>query len=662
MVLMAALALSGSAYAQQRNQQQSIPQDYVIGTQLLRQGQFDRAAEIFQSLVEKYPGQYMHLEGYIMALSNLKEYDKAITAVEGYLRNSPQDVMTAARLGELYHTAGDTANAYSAWDKALAIDAANPNVARVVAESMQQRREFDRAAALLQQARTQSGDASMFLFELANIYLIAGRYEQAAKEYNAILLQYPERLQFVQRQYSRYNDQTLVDAAIVESDESIRSLPAGDERIGVLREFQIWLLLERGLYRRAIATARGIDAVEGRQSMALFNVAQRLATQNEFELSTQALEVYSQNLEHPLSARSSEELASVDMRWARWLITSNLDTGERVDSLFRAADSTLKHLLETSPNYQRRAQVVVMQTELALDYLKDGATARDYLARLDGFAEAGELRIEHSYLEGRILLFEGNFNEARVVLTRANTQARIGDMAEKTRYFLALTDFFSKDYEFANIQLKALERQNASLYANDALQLRIWIMEGRNRDSTTTEVDLFSKAQFAWHTAQRDSAAAIAARFVQEHPKHALADDALLLLSQVLRYDDPVDALLIAENYIRTNGPAAMTERLLWERIQLASRLKRDPVRLEQELNEPRYEVVHADSLTNEERFFRGLEPGGKYLKLIQDPTVLPELVSDEGLAKLLEDLLVQYPQGFYSSTVRSMLRNRNPS
>jgi hypothetical protein len=463
----------------------------------------------------------------------------------------------------------------------------------------------------------------------------------------------------------------LVDAAIIESDESIRSLPMGDERISMMREFQIWLLLERGLYRRAIATARNMDVESGQQTMALFNVGQRLAGQNEYELSEQALKVYADNREHPLSARSGEELASVYMRWARYLITNNLDTGEKVDALYSKADSTLRHIRDEFPGYQRRSQVVLLQTELALDYLKDAELAKTWLNDMNRFGEAEQYRIERQYLEGRILMFEGRFNEARVLLTRSNTEARIGDVAEKTRYFLALTDFYSKDYEFAGIQLKALERQNASLYANDALQLRLWIMDGRNKDSTTTQIDLFSSAMLAWMRDDVSTAADLSRQIVIDHAKHPLADDALMLLSRTMRYEDPLDALSLIDDYIRTSTDQALTEQLLWERILLTNRLKSDPSRLLAEMQESQggksappdslgsdvaFALQQAAQSTNNQEMWNSITSLNNNFKIIENSTL--SLFTEQGYTEILEDLLVRFPQGFYSGTAREQLRS----
>lgn len=651
--------------------QNQISQDYIIGTQLMRQGQHERAAEIFAGLVEKNPGNFMYLEQYVLALSNMKQYEKAIGTVEAYLSTVPSDIMTITRLANLYHISGNVEKAIEVWNQALALEDGNPNVPRIVSESMQDRREFDRAAEVLQNARKAYDDPSLYLFELANIYLVAGKYSLAAKEYNSILLQYPDRLQFIQRQYSRFNDMELVDAAIIESDESIRSLPTADERIAMLREFQIWLLLERGLYRRAIATARNMDTESGQKTMALFNVGQRLAGQNEFELSEQALKVYADNKEHPLSARSSEELASVYMRWARHLITNNLDTGDKIAELYARADSTLRFIRTEFPGYQRRSQVAMLQTELALDYLKDGELARSWLSDMERFGEAEQFRIERQYLEGRILMFDERFNEARILLTRANTEARIGDVAEKTRYFLALTDFFSKDYEFAGIQLKALERQNASLYANDALQLRLWIMDGRNKDSTTTQIDLFSSAMLAWVKNDMAKAAELSKEIIIDHAKHPLTDDALMLLSKTMRYENPLDALTLIDDHIRTASGQALTEQLLWERILLTNRLKSDPMRVLQELQESRgpapdstatqltdldFALLQANRTGNSQELWDTIQGMNSNFKVIENSTL--NLFTEQGYTEILEDLIMRYPEGFYSGTAREQLRS----
>ena len=583
--------------------QQEITQDYLIGSQLLRQGEYERAVGIFSELIKNSPGNYLNLEGYVLAVTQLKRYEEALNAVQRYLKLHPNDVAMTARLGHLHHQKGDTVSAYRVWNTAVNVEPSNPNSYRIIAESMQDRKEYKRAAQLYQSARVTLKDPTLYLFELSNLYLLAGDFKPAAKIFLELLSTYPDRISYVQRQYSRYNEKELVDATLLESDELLKLWLPTDVRIGVIREFQLWLLLERGLFRRAMALARRMDNDGNRENPALFSVAQRLLSQNEFEWSEQAFKVYADQPNHFLAPRSTEELALVYLRWARYLMSKNLDTGAQIDQLYQKADQTLQTLRQQFPGYERRVQVVLLQTEIALDYLKDTNLAATYFKTLQQFDESAQFKFEMEYLEGRILLAEGSFNAARVALTRANTGSKLGDLAEKTRYFLALTDFFSREYDFAGIQLKALERQSASLYANDALQLRLWIMDGVNRDSTTTEIDMFSQAHLA--SFQGDSAKVIdtTSLLLERYPKHPLADDALLLLSKTIRNRSWNQAFDRVHTFIHGAEATKITEELLWERAQLAMRTKMiDPV-------------------------------------------------------PYFEEVLLRYPQGFYSNAVREHLR-----
>lgn len=583
--------------------QQEITQDYLIGSQLLRQGEYERALGIFSELVKNNPGNYLNLEGFVQACTQLKRYDEALSALQRYLKQHPNDVAITTRLGQIHHQKGDTLSAYRVWSAAANLEPTNPNSYRIIAESMQDRKEYKRAAQLYQTAKLSLNDPTLYLFELSNLYLLAGEFKPAATAFLELLARYPDRLSYVQRQYSRFNEKELVDATLLESDERLKQWLPTDQRVAVMREFQLWLLLERGLYRRAMALARRMDAEGNRENPALFGVAQRLLSQNEFEWSEQAFKVYADQPTHFLASRSTEELAMVYLRWARYLMSKNLDTGAQIDQLYRKADLTLQALRQQFPGYERRVHVVLLQTEIALDYLKDVSLANSYYQTLQQFDEATQFKNEIEYLEGRILLAQGSFNAARVAFTRANTGSKIGDLAEKTRYFLALTDFFSREYDFAGIQLKALERQSASLYANDALQLRLWMMDGVNRDSTTTEIDLFSQANLALFKGDSTDVITTTSTLIARYPTHALADDAVLLLSKTMRNRSWNLAFDRVHAFIEATEASKITEELLWERAQLATRI----------------------------------------------PSIDP--------VPYFEEVLMRFPQGFYSNAVREQLR-----
>ena len=159
-----------------------------------------------------------------------------------------------------------------------------------------------------------------------------------------------------------------------------------------------------------------------------------------------------------------------------------------------------------------------------------------------------------------------SFSEARLLLTRSNRSAKVGEMAEKTRYFLALSDFYSQDYEFSGIQLKSLGRQYTSYYANDALELRLWLQTITSMDSTDQRNVSFPRAMFEELKGNKSKAKDMLWKLPRsKQPFSAYAFVALYSTGAELEeYVAALDAFLANQK----NTP--LKEQLMWLRAQSA--------------------------------------------------------------------------------------------
>src|SRR5690606_34030834 len=144
-------------------------------------------------------------------------------------------------------------------------------------------------------------------------------------------------------------------------------------------------------------------------------------------------------------------------------------------------------------------------------------------------------------------MLDGDFRMARMELTKANKTNRGAEMLEKSRYFLALNDFYAGDFEFSKIQLKSVERQPTSFYANDAVQLRNWIRKGTQKDSVLPELVIFSKAMFAKsRTEYKASFDILSSNFETLNQLH---DEAAKILVDFYRKKDPIEAYKWLKSY-----------------------------------------------------------------------------------------------------------------
>lgn len=624
--------------------------EFSLGNELLRQGKNEEAYEIFERMLRENPRSFAIYDRAVTALVNLKRYDEAVRLTRERLNRVGDDSNTLIKLGEIYDISGQRDDAMETWDQVLRQNTNNAQVYRRVAETMNQRRLFREAISVYEQAREQFGDANLFAFEIANNHLAVADFEPAVSEYLDIISRDSRRTSLIQRQLLNYDERHLYDTAILLTEERLARLSPGSETDVAFRDFLIWVTMERGLYRRALAAARTLERHTGNEHHAMFRIGRELRSRSEFELAEQAFHYYLELDAHPLQSRSYEELSRTYLDWAGYLTDRNLDFDGAADSLYRNAFNTVEQLTGRFPRYDRLMQTLVIQAELALDHLKEPEKAAAYHQKMERAARNESDQALAHYVEGRLLLFEGNFSMARVSFTRSNRIAESSEIADKSRYYLGLGDFYNSDFTYARLQLRSLERQNHSWYANNALQLRFLIQEGHKEGEENRELHRIARARYLHDTGRYAEAADLLAPVLDEPASNPLHDESILLLTRTLRSIHPELAFRVVDRHTRRPSVRqAAGERLLWERARLAEVLyimqQREP-----EGNRSAEGVVPAAllayTLTAEERFYGGNENPG---------LTLP---GADGVIRYYEELLMNYPDGYYSGIARDRIRD----
>ncbi|MGK7369215.1 MAG: tetratricopeptide repeat protein, partial [Candidatus Halalkalibacterium sp. M3_1C_030] len=497
---------------------------YFIANQMLQSQQYERAFEMFRNLHRQNPENYIFLEKATESLINLKRYDTAIDITRQARQEPYYPAQAGVRLGEIYHISGDTLKAFSTWDEVKEQNPGNMEIYLSMARAMRDRRAFERAIQTYQSAAKLFSDTSVLSSELANTYMRAGQYEKSIQEYLDLIKQNPDRINYVQSTLLRFNDDYLYDIAILEIGDFLKDLSANHPAYRDLHQLELWLLLERELYERALATARNFEESQSYTSYSLYGLGAKLLSDRQFELAEQAYRYYVENDIEVAKYQSMEEIANIYIEWADYLSDYNLSSYRKRDSLYTKAYKTLSTLEQEAPNYRNLERVFITQAELALEHLHKPQFADSHLGKLEQRADSSNLA-QRNYIGGRIYLYQNNYSRARIAFTKSNKAVRLGELAEKTRYYLALTDFYAGDYEFAKIQLNALERQTTSYFANDAVQLRVWIQDGLQADSTGEMLNPFAKAVEYFSQGHRDSALISLDPLVSETSYNPLSDE-----------------------------------------------------------------------------------------------------------------------------------------
>jgi hypothetical protein len=596
----------------------------------MQQQNYAEALPLLSELHEENPDNYNYADLLIDCLIQLKQYDKGITVAESFRNNAEHGTRAHIRLGELYHYNGNEEQALKIWTSNIEAHQNQLQLYLNTAQVMENRREFIAAVEVYKLAREQYQNNQLFFSNIANAYMMAGEYESAIDEWFSMMKESPNQISNIQRSLLTYNDPIVYDIAIIELDDLLSDMSVSDSNYQTFFQLQIWMLQENELFRRALVTAQEYESRASAYNYSLFSLGQNLVDNNEFELAREAFTFYTDRASGEVKWRSLEELANTYSSWAKYIDDYNLDFTNQQDNLYRLAATMLDSIESEANSYSRMDNIQLKKAELALDHvfdLNEAQSSLDELKRLNNNNSTPEI----NYLEGRIQLAKKEFTQARISFTRANKEAEIGDLAEKTRYFLALTDFYSGDYEFATIQLKSLGRQNTSFYANDALELRLWLQEGQSTDTTGTNLAKFADAVFKLNNGEEESSTDLFLDIVSDPAFASLKDDALLMYMES-RYTQPNMKFIKLHNYLRSNSFTPIKEKLLWEKAKLAERID--------------LKNITANCENSEDCFFSGDNSLGT------SPNE-PQTAED-----LYEQLILEFPSGFYAPYARERLSN----
>lgn len=602
------VGLSTSVLAQINN-------EFQIANRLIQQQRYDDALPILERVTRQEPEVFIFFDRLIECHIQLKQYDIAIERLKNGINQQLNVGESNILLGEVYHLQGDTSLAFSVWEKNLE---QNPNQLQIylnTAKKMMDRRAYLEAIAVYEKGRSVFKNDLLFMSDIPNAYMQAGKYEEAISEWLTIIKDNPNQIAGIQRMLLRYDDPLLYDITILELGDQIEGMNLNDPSYNSFYELQIWLLLENKLYRRAFTTARAYESRTSNFNFSLFNVGRKLAENNEFEYAISAFDYYTESSYGEVKWRAQEEKANIYTKWAKYLDDYSLDFTGNKDSLFNAAVDLLNILMQETYTYSRIDQVYLKKAELALDFVFDLNAAKKATNLLKSQRDMVN-SAEANYLNGRIFLAEQEYTSARIAFTRSNKKADVGEIAEKTRYFLALTDFYAGDFEFAKIQLKSLGRQNTSFYANDALELRLWVQEGLAADTSGASLKDFANAHYQMSMGEKEKAKNLLFAIATSQQPTPFQDDAYIMLTKVVDISSG-EYLSSISSYLANTPYLSLKERLLWERAKVTD-----------------------ETYTT----FKGFSSE-------------PKLdINIETVVQHYEELILEYPQGFYAPYARKRL------
>ena len=553
---------------------------FQLADTYLRGAQYDRAIALLEDLYATSPTTYVFYDKLKEAYENVKRYDDAIALVEDRLRQQATGDPTTllSDQAQLFFLKGNEQTAYTLWDEALAGSPKNQNAYRIIYSSMLQVRLFDKAIEVLEQGREATGQPTLFQADLAYLYSVTGLHEQAMEEYLGLLALNERQLNYVRNRLSRSLAQEgALSASIGVAERSVRKAPLNRG----YRELLAWLYMEAEQYQKAFNEYRAIDRLEKENGRVLFDFAQRAADASAYDIALEAFdEVLSRYPDEPVAADAQMGLAEIHQRRAERMHERLFDErGNRLPAPhYQAALDTYRAFLQKFPTHPYYPEVLRrigrLQQDVFFNLGEADATLNEVTQRYPNSQAAHQAR----YDLGRIALIRGKLEQARLIFARLVEQLRIGELAEQARYEQALIHFYRGEFEAANTLVSVLDDNTSTDVANDAITLKVQLLENRGPDSLDTALRKYAEASLMLRQRRVKEVVQRMDELLAEFGFHPLADDARFLRATAIRAAGRAEEALAAFGelpLIHPNSPLA--DRSLFQAAEIQ----------EQELNDP---------------------------------------------------------------------------
>lgn len=600
--------------------------DFQLANRLIQQQNYEEALPILENLYKSNPNSLLFFDQYTGCLVNLTRYDEAEKIARNQIENNLFRLQASVKLAEILHISGKRDEAMETW---LTESEKGQNSIQnyyTIGSSMLSRQEYDAAIELFKKGQHLLNNPGLFTNELAETYMQAGRFEEAVNEYYRLIIRSPDQMSLVQQRFFIMRDQDVYEIAALELEDLLLEMHFTESSYSSLYQLLAWLLLETEQYQRAFQFARYYENQTSFTIYSLFSLASQLLSAKKFELAVQAYEYYLNDSVESIRSRSGEELSATYIQWARYLQQNNLASNNRYRQLYQKAYDLSLEVINNDPFYNRVERIYAQIIDVNVDIFKDIDEAQNWYNKMQGQRD----RMDESYLyyaEGRIAIYKKDFTTARHSLTRADRNSGNSNLSERSRYYLSLSDFFANDYDFAEIQLQSLERRSTSFFANDAIKLRMWIKNGLRADTSRSLLNSISESMYQLHTGDYNNALELLEPVMANSQNPFAADLLTELISTLPETYSPI-LLQLSEKIITAQPNSPKKEKLYWDRAILVENLFNS----NDVLNLPLYNFPFLDE-----------SPDFQY--------------TGEDLYELFEDIIMEFPDGFYAVYAREKLQ-----
>jgi tetratricopeptide (TPR) repeat protein len=545
-LLLILLTISSLCFSQEDDQN-----DFFLAETYYRQGEFEKATQIFKKLYDKSPFNTTYLSKLITCYQEIEHFKTAEDLLKKRIQENGREAYLYVFLGYNYERQQQEELADSNYQKAIISLDKNPVYGNTIGNLFKYYNQLDNAILVYEKVMKQNPNAN-YNFQIAQIYGEKGEYQKMFESYLELIDKNENYLSLVQRYASKY----ITDDAENETNILFRKTLLRKSVSNAKNEWNIllsWLFSQQKEYGKALVQEKALFNRNATDLREIFSLGKLAFDNKDYEVAQLCFDFINEKTAF-IEDKIDANLYLIKIAVA----TKNPKTEKIFESVFTEFGIT--------------EFTIKLQVEYA-DYLtfskNDPEKARAVLEKALTFSRSkfDEARIKLKL--GDVLVFSGNYNKALIYFSQIQTQLADNELAQEARFKVAQTSYFKGDFTWAKAQLKVLKGSTTQLIANDAVELFLKITDNEPVDSIPSGLKQLAKAELlAYQNKDAEALAEIENLFSSKEilvnglvPGEVIYDDVLFFQAKLfIKQKKYEDAILSLTKIITANNQGILTD------------------------------------------------------------------------------------------------------
>ncbi|TDQ28541.1 tetratricopeptide repeat protein [Tenacibaculum caenipelagi] len=517
-ILFNLLILSLFSYAQQN--------EFIIAENYFRNNEYEKAIQLYKELYNQSPYNTNYLKRLITCYQETEQFTTAENLLTQKLKEKPNLTYLHVILGYNFERQEKIDNANYHYQIAIKSIDKKTNYGSLIAGLFKNYNKLDFAIEVYQKVMLNNPKAN-YGFQLAQIYGEKGDFEQMFESYISLVDKNDNYLNNVKRYTGKYiNDDSENENNILFKKALLRKSISNPKDIW--NDLLAWLFITQKQYSKAFIQNKALLA-RNPDNLGKINELGEIALENkDYETAKKCFDIIIEKTNYP-----QDKFRAINNNLKIAIATKQPNIDERFNTIFKEYGINSKTLF-TQIAYANYLTFTKNNPQKASLILKNALT----------FANSKFIKASIKLKLGDVLVYMGKFNTALIYFSQVQTQFKNHYLGQEARFKVAQTSYFKNDFKWAKAQLKILKGSATQLIANDAADLFLTISDNEPKDSISSGLKEYAKADLLAFQNKNDEAIAILNNIIITFKGQPIEDEALFKQAQLFikkkQYDEAI--------------------------------------------------------------------------------------------------------------------------